>query len=158
MCELLGVSRSGYYAWEKRPKSETKKRYETLSIAVLHEFQMSGCLYGSPKITKELEKKGMATTQKTVAKIMKEHGLRSKTVRKYKATTNSNHDLRVYDNLLNQNFQIAEIGKVWVADITYIKTGEGWLYLATVMDLCSRRVIGFDLSERMSKELTISAL
>ena len=158
MCEVLGVSKSGYYAWKGRTKSRTKRRHEELSILVEHEFQISNGLYGSPKITKELEKKGIITTQKTVSTIMKERALKSRTVRKYKATTNSNHDLRVYDNLLNQNFRIKEIGKVWVSDITYIRTEEGWLYLATVMDLCSRRIIGFDMSERMTKELVKTAL
>jgi len=158
MCKVLGVSRSGYYAWKDRPISKTQERFESLSIHVEHEFNLSDGIYGSPKIQKELEKKGILTTQKTVHKIMKQRKLKSKTVKKYKATTNSNHQLPVYDNLLNQNFHVTEIGKVWVTDITYIRTDEGWLYLASVMDLCSRKIIGFEMSDRMTKELCLTAL
>ncbi|WP_240468911.1 IS3 family transposase, partial [Anoxybacillus sp. MB8] len=114
--------------------------------------------YGSPKITKILQKQGVEVSQKTVARIMKDSDIRSKTKKKYKATTNSKHHLPVYPNLLNQQFEADEPNQVWVADITYIWTKEGWLYLASVMDLFSRKIVGWCLSERMTKELVIKAL
>src|SRR5699024_7270730 len=101
---------------------------------------------------------GWRVSERTVTRYMKEMGLRSKTVKKYKATTNSKHNLPVYPNLLNQTFTVSQLGVVWVSDITYIPTKEGWLYLATVMDLFSRRIIGWAMSDRMTKELVIQAL
>src|SRR5699024_4845010 len=101
---------------------------------------------------------GWRVSERTVTRYMKEMGLRSKTVKKYKATTNSKHNLPVYPNLLNQTFTVSQLGVVWVSDITYIPTKEGWLYLATVMDLFSRRIIGWAMSDRMTKELVMRAL
>jgi putative transposase len=103
MCQVLGVSKSGYYDWLKRPKSKQKERKLTQQIR--NEYLKSRKIYGSPKITQELRKQGIRVSQKTVARIMSEEGLRSITVRKFKATTNSNHPYNVYDNLLKQNFQ-----------------------------------------------------
>ncbi|TLQ39607.1 IS3 family transposase [Ruoffia tabacinasalis] len=100
----------------------------------------------------------MNVSQKTVTRIMKVEGIRSKTVEKYKAPTNSKHSLPIYPNLLNQKFQVDTPRKVWVGDITYIRTNEGWLYLATIMDLYSRRILGWHMSHRMTKELVIVAL
>lgn len=114
----------------------------------------SRSIYGSPKITKKLNQKGIKVSQKTVTRIMKAEGIRSKTIKKYKATTNSKHSLPVYPNLLNQEFQVDAPGKVWVADITYIHTGEGWLYLATIMDLYSRRILGWHMNKRAGNSRT----
>jgi transposase-like protein len=105
MCQVLGVSRSGYYDWLKRPKSKQKERKEQLTQQIRNEYLKSRKIYGSPKITQELRKQGIRVSQKTVARIMSEEGLRSITVRKFKATTNSNHPYNVYANLLEQNFQ-----------------------------------------------------
>lgn len=143
MCQVLGVAKSGYYAWKKREKSQQKIRKEKLTAKIKRTYLESRCVYGSPKITKVLNGKGIKVSQKTVTRIMKENNIRSKTVKKYKATTNSKHNLLVYENLLNQQFKVDEPGKVWVRDITYIWTREGWLYLATIMDLFSRRIIGW---------------
>ncbi|GIW50222.1 MAG: hypothetical protein KatS3mg080_0833 [Anoxybacillus sp.] len=110
------------------------------------------------KSQKSFRNKGVKVSQKTVARIMKDGDIRSKTKKKYKATTNSKHHLPVYPNLLNQQFEADEPNQVWVADITYIWTKEGWLYLASVMDLFSRKIVGWYLSERMTKELVIKAL
>lgn len=158
MCEVLGVSKSGYYAWLNRPKSKQKERKEKLTGQVKRVHLESRKNYGSPKITKQLNSEGVTVSQKTVTRIMKEEGIRSKTVKKYKATTNSKHNLPVYPNLLDQQFKVERPGQAWVADITYIWTSEGWLYLATIMELFSRRIIGWAMAERMTKELVIIAL
>jgi len=153
MCEVLGVSRSGYYKWLNRPKSNQKERKEKLTSQIKRVYLDSRRNYGSPKITKQLNSEGVSVSQKTVSRIMKEEGIRSKTVKKYKATTNSKHNLPVYPNLLDQQFKVERPGQAWVADITYIWTSEGWLYLATIMELYSRRIIGWAMDERMTKEL-----
>ncbi|MDM5247648.1 MULTISPECIES: IS3 family transposase [unclassified Lysinibacillus] len=158
MCEVLGVSRSGYYEWLNRPKSNQKERKEKLTSQIKRVYLDSRRNYGSPKITKQLNSEGVSVSQKTVSRIMKEEGIRSKTVKKYKATTNSKHNLPVYPNLLDQQFKVERPGQAWVADITYIWTSEGWLYLATIMELFSRRIIGWAMDERMTKELVILAL
>lgn len=158
MCEVLGVSKSGYYAWKDRPKSNQKKRREKLTILVSRAYLESRQNYGSPKITKQLNGKGIQVSEKTVTRIMQENDIRSKTVKKYKATTNSKHSLPVYPNLLNQNFTVNRPGEAWVGDITYIWTKEGWLYLASIMDLYSRRLLGWAMDRRMTKELVITAL
>lgn len=158
MCKVLGVSKGGYYEWRDRPQSKQKKRKEKLTAQVKRVFIESKKRYGSPKIKETLNKEGWNVSQKTITRIMSESGLRSITVKKYKATTNSKHSYPVYPNLLNQQFQVDKAGAVWVSDITYIWTKEGWLYLATVMDLFSRRIIGWEMSRRMTKDLTITAL
>jgi putative transposase len=158
MCSVLGVSKNGYYAWRIRDKSQQKIRKEKLTAKIKRVYLESKSIYGSPKITKVLNESGTKVSQKTVTRYMKENNIRSKTVKKYKATTNSKHRLPVYPNLLNQQFKVDQPGKVWVTDITYVWTKEGWLYLATVMDLFSRRIIGWQMSNRMNKELVITAL
>ncbi|WP_153126783.1 IS3 family transposase [Peribacillus tepidiphilus] len=158
MCKVLKVSRSGYYKWRDRPESERTKRHKTLVRLVKKSFLGSRELYGSPKIAKDLVRNGTPVCQKTVARIMKEEGLRSKTIKKYKATTNSKHSLPVFENKLNLEFKVDQPNKVWLADITYIPTAEGWLYLASVMDLYSRKIIGWSFDKTMTKELVIQAL
>nr|WP_274654575.1 DDE-type integrase/transposase/recombinase [Paenibacillus humicola] len=105
-----------------------------------------------------VEKEGVQVSEKTVARAMKRMGLKSRTVKRYKATTNSNHHLPVAENVLDQTFTAEAPGKVWMTDITYITTDEGWLYLASVMDLYTRKIIGFHMDERMTKVLVITAL
>lgn len=153
----MEVSRSGYYAWLKRKPSEREKKRERLKKQIRRVFDESRQLYGSPKIAKELQKK-TAVSERTVTRLMKEMGLRSRTVKKYKATTNSNHTLPVYDNVLNQQFRAEAPNQVWCADITYVPTGEGWLYVASVMDVCTRKIVGWYADERMTKELVLTAL
>ncbi|WP_202797564.1 IS3 family transposase [Alicyclobacillus acidocaldarius] len=158
MCKVLGVSRSGYYAWRGRPESLRAKRRKR-RIRRIHElFLQSRRLYGSPKITALLRRDGERIAQKTVARLMREHGLRSRTVRKYKATTDSKHRHPVHENVLNQRFVAERPGQVYMADITYIPTDEGWVYLASVEDLYSRKIVGWNAGARMSKELCIRAL
>lgn len=155
---MLKVSRSGYYKWIGRPKSPTQERNDELTKEVRKVFIESRQLYGSPKITMKLNRDGIKVTQKTVSRIMAKEGMRSRTVKKHKATTNSNHTLPVHENTLNQQFSVSKPNEVWVADITYIPTDEGWLYLASVMDLFSRKIVGWHADSTMTKELVLKAL
>jgi putative transposase len=158
MCQVLGVSSSGYYDWLKRDLSEQKKARKKLTEAIKRVYNESKKRYGSVKITHHLRNEGYEVCVRTVQRIMTEEGLKSITVKRFKATTNSKHDKPTYPNLLEQNFNVSAPGKAWVTDITYIWTREGWLYLASVMDLFSRKIIGFAMSERMTKNLVLLAL
>ncbi len=113
--------------------------------------------YGSPKIYKELRKAGIIVNHKTVEELMKKHNIHAKRKRKFKATTNSKHNLPVADNLLNRQFQVTKLNQAWVGDITYVPTDEGWLYLATWIDLCSRKIVGWSMSSRMTSDLVVNA-
>lgn len=154
----MGVSRSGYYKWKDRPESERERQHKEWTGQVKEVFEESRQLYGSPKVTQKLHQQGVEVSERTVTRIMSEQQLRSRTVKKYKATTNSKHSLPVQENVLNQEFTASKPNEKWVTDITYIPTAEGWLYLATVMDLYSRKIVGWHMSERMTKELVLQAL
>jgi len=159
MCKAFEISRSGYYAWRKRPESKRSKENRKLAdhIKLIHMDKYKK-VYGSPRIHQELKEKGVPCSQNRVARVMKKEGIRSIVPRKYRATTNSKHKFPVAPNHLKQNFNVKEPNKVWVSDITYIATSEGWLYLASVMDLGSRRVKGWAMSDRITQDLTINAL
>lgn len=161
MCKVLEVSTSGYYKWlrvQNNPLS--KKEYYRLEIQqkISRSFHESYGTYGSPRVHDDLMEWGYSISQKTVARMMKEMGLRATPIEKYVVTTDSNHDLTIYPNLLNRQFDVEEPNKVWVADITYIWTLEGWLYLSSIMDLFSRKIVGWSLATHMKKELAIQAL
>jgi len=158
MCQVLEVSRSGYYAWLKRPKSNRKQLNEELVERIKKVFNQSRQTYGSPRITYALKNQGIACSKNRVARLMKENNIKPKTKRKFKATTNSKHNYPVADNILNRNFNPTAPNQAWVADITYIPTDEGWLYLAAVVDLFNRKVVGWAMDSTMTKELVISAL
>lgn len=158
MCQVLKVPRSAYYRWLNRPDSERKRRRDTLKQRIQFWYDDSNGLYGSPKITQMLRQEGFDVSQKTVTRLMKELGLKSRTVKKYKATTNSRHSLPVHENTLNQQFQAAAPNQVWTADITYVPTDEGCLYVASIMDLYSRKIVGWHADQRMTKELVLTAL
>ncbi|WP_231956284.1 IS3 family transposase [Aneurinibacillus soli] len=158
MCSVLHVSRSGYYEWIKRKESQRSQRRKELETQIRRAFLESRRLYGSPKITYVLRQKGIQVSEKTVARMMKERGLKSRTVKKYKATTSSKHNLPVHDNVLAQKFSAQAPNQVWMADITYIPTQEGWLYLASIMDLYTRNIVGWHMDKRMTKELVLEAL
>ena len=159
MCEVLDVSRSGYYAWQGRPESarSVQRRELVAEMRVIHGEQYKGN-YGSPRMCQELQARGHAVSENTVARLMQEHELRALTARKFRHTTDSKHSYPVADNILNQEFEQADANEVWVSDLTYIPTREGWLYLACVLDLYSRRVVGWSMSERMTSDLVISGL
>ncbi|WP_245998158.1 IS3 family transposase [Siminovitchia terrae] len=161
MCEILGVSKSGYYNWfgnQGRAATEREKKREEIKQKISQFFHESYGTYGSPRIHDDLIEHGYVVSRKTVARLMKKMGLRAIPQEKYVMTTDSNHDFHIYPNLLNQEFGVNEPNKVWVTDITYVWTLEGWLYLASVIDLFSRKVVGWSQAAHMKKELAISAL
>jgi putative transposase len=158
MCRLLSVSRSGYYAWKHRPHFDRDKANQLLASDIKRVFDDEKGRPGSPRITRRLQEEGKSVSRHRVAKIMRINGWRAKAAKKYKATTNSNHSLPVAPNRLEQNFTADAPDQKWVSDITYIWTEEGWLYLTVVLDLYSRRVIGWAIAERMTASLVCDAL
>jgi transposase InsO family protein len=157
MCRALQVSRSGYYAFVKRPLSKRAKRRRELLKTIETIFESNHRIYGAPRITRALPDEQKAC-KGTVAKLMRENGIRSKTVKKFKATTDSNHTLPVAENILNRDFKAARRNEKWVSDITYIWTDEGWLYLAGLLDLYDSSVVGWSMGNTMRTELVSSAL
>lgn len=153
MCRMLSVSPSGYYAWRDRKPSIRSQARAGLDAKVKETFTARKGRDGSPRLSRRL---GVGRRQ--VAESLRRQGLRAKASRKYKATTNSNHTLPVAENLLQQDFTAQRPNQVWVGDITYIRTDEGWLYLAVVMDLYSRKVVGWSMSDRMTATLVCDAL
>jgi len=158
MADLLGVSRSGYYRWKKAPVTKRQRSDLALTQEIKRVFKASGETYGSPRIYKELKEEDVPCGRARIERLMLEHGLVAKAARKYKATTDSNHPHPPSPDLLNRNFEIPEPDRVYVSDITYIRTGEGWLYLCTVMDLFSRKVVGWAQSKRIKAELVVRAI
>ncbi|WRO21353.1 IS3 family transposase [Metallumcola ferriviriculae] len=158
MCRVLEVSRSGYYAWLKRPESDRKRRDKYLLKKIREIHKDSRGTYGSPRITRVLQKQGVRCSPKRVARLMRENGIVAKTKRRFKATTNSKHNYPVAGNLLNQDFNVDRPNNVWVADITYIPTNEGWLYLATIQDLFNRKIVGWAMDKTMTRKLVLGAL
>jgi transposase InsO family protein len=154
MCNVLKLSSSGYYKWKNRPRSKRLLLKEKIKEQITSIYFLSKQRYGSPRITFELNSLGYRISQITVAKYMKELGLRSKLSKKFKVTTNSKHNYLVVENVLNRNFIAEKPAQVWVSDITYIQTREAFLYLTTVMDLYDRKIIGWSLSDTMSTEET----
>jgi putative transposase len=158
MCDILQVSTAGYYAWRDRPVSAGEQRRERLvaEIRVIHDTVEAR--YGSPRVHTELVACDLPCCVNTVAKLMRTHGIAAKTARKFRHTTDSNHDLPVAANLLDRAFDPETANEVWVSDLTYIPTREGWLYLAAVMDLYSRRIVGWAMDARMTSRLVADAL
>lgn len=159
MAQWLQVSKSGYYAWRKRGKSPRCTENEALLKEIIRIHEATHGIYGGRKITREINRRSeKKVNHKRVERIMRENGIRSKSHKKYKATTNSRHHLPVAENILNRDFAADRPGQKMVSDITYIPTDEGWLYLAGVMDLCGDKIVGISMDGRMTKELVISAL
>jgi putative transposase len=158
MCALLNVSRSGFYAWRTRPESRRSRENRALEdrIRLLH--ANSHGIYGAPRIHRDLDDDGVRCGKNRVARIMRVAGIRSRSRKKFKATTNSRHSLPVGPNLLNQNFNVEAGDSAWVGDITYIWTDEGWLYLAVLLDLYNREIVGWSASSRITRQLAIDAL
>lgn len=158
MCDVLQVSRSGFYAWGDRPVSPTRARRQTRIAQIQSLFEQSGRRYGSPKITAQLRRAGDRISRKTVARLMAQHGWRSRVVRRYKAPTKARHPFPVADNVLAQQFVATPPPQVGMADITYVPTGEGWVYGASLEDLYTRKIVGWAAGARMTQELVLAAL
>ena len=153
MCRVLSVSASGYYDWRKRVPSKQAQARAELDAQVKAEFEVRKGRAGAPRLSRHLQR-----GRRQVAQSLRRQGLRAKAAKKYKATTNSNHTLPVAGNLLKQDFTAQRPNQAWVGDITYIGTDEGWLYLAVVLDLYSRKVLGWSMGERMPASLVCDAL
>lgn len=158
LCTTLDISVSGYYAWKKRPESKRKQQNREVveQIKLIH--QQSRQTYGSPRVYVDLKEKGITCSENRVAKLMKSHQIAANRKRKFVVTTDSNHDLPVAENKLSQDFTASNPNQKWVTDITYIWTTEGWLYLAVVLDLFSRKVVGWSMNASMERGLVINAL
>lgn len=161
MCKVFKVSSSGYYKWVKKlnsPLSEKEEYRKELKQKISKSYHESFGTYGSPRVHSDLLDLGYIISQKTVARMMKEMGLKAIPEEKFVVTTDSNHDFHIYPNLLDRQFNVEEPNQSWVADITYIWTREGWVYLSSVMDLFSRKIVGWSMASHMKKELSIQAL
>lgn len=158
LCRILGVSRSGFYAWQGREPSARSAQDARLSVQVAAIHQRSRGLYGSPRVHAELRADGVSVSRKRVARLMGEIGIESRRKRRFKATTDSNHSLPIAENILERKFEVDAPDVAWVTDITYVWTSEGWLYLAAILDLFSRRVVGFSMSESIDRSLVLDAL
>jgi transposase InsO family protein len=152
------MPRSTFYASKDRPESRRERRDRYLLVWIKDVFERSRHTYGSRRIYAELHKRGIRCSVNRIARLMKQHGIVAVQHRKYRPTTDSKHDFPVAPNRLGRNFEADQRNRVWVADITYIPTDEGWLYLATELDLYSHRIVGWSLSSRISRQLVLDAL
>ena len=158
MCRQLGVSTSGYYAWEKRPVSQRQQDDERLLPKIQESHRASKGSYGSPRIYDDLVDLGETAGRHKIARLMRENGITARPLKKFRKTTDSNHKHPISPNLLERNFETDAPDEVWVSDITYIWTARGWVYLAIIVDLFSRRVVGWALENHMRTELVLKAL
>lgn len=161
MCRSLGVSRSGFYAWRKRPASERERRDQRLRLEIRAIHRESRQTYGSPRVHAELRARALCCGLGRVERLMRDDGLRARERRRFRRTTNSNHSRRIAPNVLERRFSVEEMNeldRVWVGDITYIPTREGWLYLAVLLDLASRSVVGWAMKATMERSLVLDAL
>jgi len=157
-CDVLSVSRSGYYAWRKDKPNHYALANERLDAKIMELYNAHEHRAGSPRLTRELNALGYPCSENRVARRMKALGIRALAKRKFKVTTDSEHNKPIYENVLNRDFSTTTINQKWAGDITYIPTVEGWLYLAVVIDLHSRAVIGWSMDKRMKAELVCNAL
>jgi putative transposase len=158
MSRVLEVSRSGFYAWLKRKPSCRKQENAKLEVAIRAEHKVSRETYGPLRLQKSLKAKGFRAGRDRIGRLRKEMGLSCRQKRKFKATTDSKHSRPVFQNLLNQDFDAYMPNQVWLSDITYIATGEGWLYLAGVLDSFNSEMVGYRLSSRMNDDIVVNAL
>lgn len=159
LCGALDVSISGFRAWKRGGTPQRKRLTEKQTLAMIRAIhaEFKGA-YGSPRIVRELRQRGYTASKERVERLMREHGIRARHKRRYRVTTDSKHGLPVAPNLLDRNFEPAAPNRVWTADITYLWTDEGWLYLAVVLDLFNREVIGWSIKPRMTTDLVTDAL
>ena len=154
----MGVSRSGFYAWRKRGVCRRACEDERLKSRIISIHRASRQTYGSPRIHEELKLEGFRVGRKRIVRLMQEMGITARIPRRYRKTTDSKHNQPVSDNVLSRNFDVKGPNQVWVTDISYVWTWEGWLYLAVILDLFSRRAVGWSMAEHLRKELVLEAL
>lgn len=158
LCEIMDVSPRGYRAWRGRPMSFSQRTDMVVLAHIRDQFEQSLGSYGRPRMTEELKELGLAVGHRRVGRLMKDNGIKVRRNKKFKATTDSSHNLNIAPNLLNRDFSADRPNQKWAGDISYVWTQEGWLYLAVILDLYSRRVIGWAVSNRMKRGLAIRAL
>lgn len=158
MCEVLGVSRSGYYAWRRRPRSQRDETNAALTETIRDLHEESRRIYGSPRIYAALRRRGIACGRHRVARLMREEGIRSKTKRRFRYIATKREETPAAPNRLGRCFTAARPNRIWVSDITIVKTAEGWLHLAIVLDLYSRKVVGWATSPAVTQTLALEAL
>lgn len=158
MARTLGVSRSGYYAWRGRRRSERELRDATLAHEIWLVQEKAHYRYGSPRVTEQLARRGHRVGHNHVARLMCENGLQARRRRRFRSTTDSAHQHTVVPNILARRFDIGEPDVAWVSDLTYIATAEGWMYLCIIMDVGSRKIVGWSLDKRMKADLVADAL
>ena len=159
MCKVLEVSLSGYYAWQKRPENPRKKEDAVLEEKIKFYFERSRGTYGTPRLKVDLaEEAGLQVSRHRIGRLMRSAHLQVRCKRKFRVTTKSTHRQPIAENVLNREFQASAPNQKWVTDITYLPTTDGWLYLATVMDLYSRKIVGWAMSERLETPLVMEAL
>jgi len=158
LCRIMQVRSRGFRAWKVRPMSQRQRDDMVILSHIRDQHRLSLQSYGRPRMTEELQELGLNVGHRRVGRLMRENGIKIVRTRKYKATTDSNHAFNIAPNLLDQDFSADAMNQKWAGDISYIWTGEGWLYLAVIIDLYSRRVIGWATSNRMKRNLAIRAL
>lgn len=158
ICEILGVSSSGYYSWRKRKPSRHSREEARLEVEILAAHKRTRETFGPERLQSDLAEHGVLAGICRIRKIRKRLGIKCKQIRKFKVTTDSNHKLPVAENLLEQNFEATVPNKIWLSDITYIATDEGWLYLAGHKDLCTKEIVGYAMGDRITKELVGKSL
>ena len=159
MCDVLGISSAGYYAWRARPESPRAVANRELVDDIKRVHRDTNGRYGSPRVHAELRAQGRGASRGRIERLMRRHGIRAIMARPRRVrTTDSHHDFPIAPNLLERNFIAAAPNRVWLADITYVETDQGWLYLATVMDLYSRKIVGWAMADHLRAELPLAAL
>lgn len=158
LCRVMQVARSGYYAWCKRPLSAREQANEQLTQQIHTVFEASKHTYGSPRVYEELRQQKVACSEKRVARLMRLAGFKASLPKRFVVTTHSDHDLPVAENLLDRQFGSDTPDTCWTSDISYVWTSEGWLYLGVVLDLFSRRIVGWAMGETLERSLVLSAL
>jgi transposase InsO family protein len=158
LCRTLGGSPSGFYRWQRRGEGDRAREDRRLKQRIVALHGETKGRYGTPRVERALRRQGISTSRKRVGRLRRELGLRAKAAKKYQATTDSRHPYPVAPNRLERRFVAAKADRIWVGDITYLWTREGWLYLAIVLDTCSRRIVGWSVSESLERELAVSAL
>jgi putative transposase len=158
LCQVLSVSASGYRKWLRSKLSSRQRENQRLLAKIFYHYRRSHCTYGMPRILAAIRREGIRVNKKRITRLMRKNNIRAKMSRKYKVTTKQSSKAQASENLLNQNFSATQRNQIWTSDITYLWTQEGWLYLAVVMDVYSRKIVGWSLESSLSTESVVRAL